>query len=105
MNNEQVLQNLENLDLLFKTLGFDEKTKKDHMGRIMKIIFASASEKLDQATELKDKAEFPEMESLEDFYNYYEQYVDRATISKVIEEETNKAFTEYFATINNQLPK
>jgi len=104
MDNQQAIENVKDLNLLFDTLGFDEETKKDHLARIMKIILASVSERLDKATSLKEKAEFPEMESFKDFYDYYEQYIDRATIDKVIEEESLKAFTGYFTAINEKLP-
>jgi len=100
-----MLENLKSLDLFFDEVGFDEETKKDHLGRIMTIILASVSEKLDQATELKDKTDFPEMKSLNDFYSYYEKYIDRSTIDKVIEEESHKAFSGYISAIADKLPK
>lgn len=102
---EKTLKNLEDLNLFFEAIGFDDKTKKDHLERITKIIFASVAEKLDRATEFKDKAEFPEMKSIEYFYDYYEQYIDKATIEKIIEEETHRQFSEYFEVIKDQLPK
>jgi hypothetical protein len=105
MDNMQMLENLKNLDLFFDGVGFDEETKKDHLARIMTIILASVSEKLDQVTELKDKTDSPEIESLNDFYDYYEQYIDRSTIDKVIEEESQKAFTGYVSAISDKLPK
>jgi hypothetical protein len=105
MDNKQSLQNLKDINLLFETIGFDDKTKKDHLSRIMTIIFAAVAEKLDQATALKEKAEFPEMKSLKDFYDYYGQYTDQATIDKIINEETFKSFSEYFKAIAEKLPQ
>lgn len=105
MDDQQKIENVKDLNLLFETLGFDDATKNDHLSRIMTIILASVSEKLDKATEFKDKAELPMMKSFKDFYDYYEQYVDRATIDKIIEEESLNAFSGYFKTIADQLPK
>lgn len=105
MDNKQILENLKNLGLFFETIGFDDKIKKDHLERIMKIVFASVAEKLDKATAMKEKTEFPEMKSLKDFYDYYEQYINKATIDKIIEEETYNSFSGYFKAITDQLPK
>ncbi len=105
MNNKQALENLKDLNLFFDSIGFDDKTKKDHIERITKIIFASVAEKLEKATEFKEKEEFPEMQSVEDFYNYYEQYIDRTVIEKIIKEESHRQFAEYLEAIQTQLPQ
>ena len=105
MDNKQTLENLKDLNLIFETIGFNDKTKKDHLERIMKIVFVSVAKKLDQATAMKDKTEFPEMKSLKDFYDYYGQYIDKTIIDKIVEEETYKSFSGYFKTITDQLPK
>lgn len=105
MDDKQIVENLQNLNLFFESVGFDEKTKKDHLERIMRIVFVSVAEKLDKATFQKDKAELPEMKSLKDFYDYYEQHIDKATIDKVIGEETYNAFSGYLKSIADQLPK
>jgi hypothetical protein len=105
MDNAQISENLKDLNLFFDSIGFDEKTKKDHLERIMRIIIVSVAEKLEKATGFHEKSEFPEMKSVNDFYDYYEQYIDRETIAKVIEEETHRQFTEYIDVIREQLPK
>ncbi len=105
MDTKQPLENIKDLNLFFDAIGFDEKTKANHLGRIMTIILASVSEKLDRVTTSKDSVELPAMESIDDFYDHYAQHVDRATINKIIEEETYKAFAGYFGAIANQLPK
>lgn len=105
MDNKQIIQSLKDLNLFFKTVGFDDKTKKDHIERIMKIVFVSVAEKLDKAIGMKEKAEFLEMKSLKDFYDYYERYIDRATIDKIVGEEIYNSFSGYFKTIADELPK
>lgn len=102
MDNKQALENSKYLNSLFESLNFDEETKTEHFGKIMTIIFASASEKLDKMN-MSEKAELPEMNSLEDFYGYYGQYIDKDLINKIIEEETEKAFNGYFSAINDKL--
>jgi hypothetical protein len=105
MDNNQAVKNLNDLNLLFETLGFDDKTKKDHLSRIMTIVFSSASDKIDKTIMSDEKVEFTEMKSFEDFYNYYERFVDRDTINKILEEETSNAFHGYFSAISDKLPK
>lgn len=105
MNNKQTEENLNELNLIFEVLGFTDTERKDHIARIMAVIFASASAKLDKVIQVRDKTDFPEMTSLEDFYNYYGQYVDREMIDKVIKEGGFKSFTGYFSAIADQLPK
>ncbi len=102
MENKQAEKNLRDLNLLFETLGFDEKTKRDHLERLSTIIFVYASEKLDQMIIREKDLELPEMKSSEDFYNHYKKYINEEVISKVIEEITIKKFTEYFSAIESE---
>ena len=105
MNNQQAIENVNDLNLIFEILGFDEENRKNHTTRIIAIIFASVSEKLDQTIKGNNKIDLPEMNSLEDFYNYYGQYVDKNTINKIIKEESLKSFSDYFKTIADQIAK
>ncbi len=105
MENKKAEENLKKLNLLFETLGFDEETKKDHMERIMSLVFVSVSKKLDQMIVEERDSELPEMESFKDFYDYYEQYVDQDIINSVIEETAGKKFKEYFTAIAKSLPE
>lgn len=105
MDNMQISNKINDINLFFEIIGFDETTKADHLGRIMTIILAAVSKKLDMFTALKEKAVFPKMESFKDFYDYYERYTDRATIDKIIEEETHKVFAGYLEEIASQLSK
>jgi len=103
MENKKITEKIEELNLFFDSVGFDEKTKDDHIQRIMKIIIASVSIKLDQTNTQKNEVEISEIKSPEDFYAYYEKYIDRSTIDKIIEEESYKAFSEYFKVISDQI--
>jgi Mn-dependent DtxR family transcriptional regulator len=105
MNNKKTLENLGDLDLFFESIGFDEKTKKEHIERITKIIFASVAEKLDKVVASNEKAEIPDIKSIQDFIDYYERYVNRKIIEKIIEEESAKQFAEYVDVIQKQLPR
>ena len=105
MDNQQAKEKIEDLNLFFETAGFTDEEKKDHMARMMTLVFAAVADNLDKVTAIKEKEPFPEMESPTDFYNYYEKYIDRATIDKVIEEETYKIFSEYFKAVADEMPE
>jgi len=105
MDNKQLVENFEDMNLFLESVGIDEKTKEDHFNRLGKVILASVAEKLDQATSFKDKLDMPEIKSSDDFYVYFEKYIDRETISKIINEETQRVFGEYFKSIAEKLPQ
>ena len=105
MNNQQLAENIENLNHFFEILKFDEKTKNDHLTRVMTLALTSAFEKLDRAVGSEEKFDISEMKSIEDLYKFYEKHLDKATIDKVIKEEAEKYFTGYFETISDQLAK
>jgi len=95
---------LEYLNDFLTTAGFDQKTIDDHFGRLAKIIFVNVMLSFDKITASDDKP-FPKMKSMEDFYKYYESYIDRSTIDKVIQEQTQKTVSGYLKTICDNLPK
>lgn len=86
-------------------IGFDDKTIADHQERLWKLVFTSVTENLEKLTALKDKEPFPEVKSIKDFFDYYEKYLDEVLIEKMIKEETQKIFSGYFKTTNDQLVK
>lgn len=102
---KKIANNLEDLNMFFEAIGFDKKTIEDHFQRLGKLIFISVGENLEKISAFKEKGPMPEMKSFEDFIKYYEQYTDRATIEKIIQEETYKTFAGYFKAISENLPK
>lgn len=105
MDNKQIAEKLEDLSIFYEVIGFDNKTIADHQERLWKLVFASVIKNLEKVIALKDKASLPEIKSIKDFFDYYEKYINRTIIEKIIQEETHKVFSGYFKTIGEQLPK
>ncbi len=98
------MENLADMDIFLEAAGIDSKTKENHFERLLRIAFARTIENLNKVTGVNDM-QAPEMNSLDEFFDYYTQYVDRDTINKIIQEETQKVFNGYFNAIGGKLLK
>lgn len=101
----KIIENpIETLNAFLKFIGFDDKTIAEHHQRLAKLIFTSIADDLDTLSEFKEKESFPsELKSIDDFFGYYEKYVDKETIKKIVAEKYKKFYSEYIESITKPL--
>ena len=103
MDNTKIKENAEYLRDFLTTIGFDQKMIEEDLNRLAKIVFVSAMQKF-QPLIPKDQT-LSKMESIQDFYKFYEPFVGKAVIDKILEEETERTVSDYLKAVTDQLPR
>jgi hypothetical protein len=99
MDDIKIKENIKALNDFLIKIGFTKEMIESDYKRLFTIIFSKTMEKL-QSFVVKDKVMTP-IESIEDFYKYYEgTSVDKETINKILQEETQKIFTGYLKVVS-----
>ena len=104
-NNETTTENpIQKINDFLKLIGFSDEKIVEHHQRLNKLILISIADDLDKLAAFKDKKPFPEkLDSLNDFFAYYEQYVDKETITKIVQEKYYKFYSEYIGEMDKPL--
>ena len=95
---------IEILNEFLKFIGFDDGKIAEHHQRLQKLIFTAIADDLDKLSEFKEKEPFPsELKLIDDFFGYYEKYIDKEIIKKVVAEKYKKFYFEYLKSITKPL--
>jgi len=95
---------IQKINDFLKLIGFDDKKIAEHHQHLNKLIFTSIADDLDKLSVLKDKDPFPsKLSSIDDFFNYYEKYVAKEIIEKIVKEKYFKFYSGYISSMDNKL--
>lgn len=95
---------IQKINDFLKLIGFSDEKIAEHHQRLNKLIFIAIADDLDKISEFKDKEPFPtELKSIDDFFGYYEKYVDKEIIAKIVQEKYYKFYSEYIGTMDKSL--
>lgn len=105
-NNTQVaIENpIQKINDFLKVIGFSDEKIAEHHQRLNKLILTSIADDLDKLSALKDKEPFPSgLKSIDDFFSYYEKYVDKEIIAKIVQEKYYKFYSGYISAMDEKL--
>lgn len=105
INNQAIEENsINQIEDILRMIGLSEAEIAEHQEELWRQSLISITDDLNKLSAHKDKEPFPtELKSLDDFFEYYEKYVDRELIKKIISENIQKVYSEYIGQIVNEL--
>lgn len=105
IKNQIIEENLINqMEDILRMIGLSEAEIAKHQEILLKKLFISITDDLNKLSVFKDKEPFPiDLKSIDDFFEYYEKYVDKKVIKNIIIENTQKIYSEYLDPIVKEL--
>lgn len=89
---------------ILKMIGLDDIEIAKHQDALLKLSFMLITDDLNKISAFKDKEPFPtELKSWGDLFEYYEKYIDREMIKKIVTENVQKVYSEYLKPIVKEL--
>lgn len=104
-NIETIKENpIQKINDFLKLIGFSDEKIAEHHQRLNKLILTSIADDLDKLSAFKEKEPFPkELKSLDGFFGYYEKYVDKEIIAKIVREKYYKFYSEYIGAMADKI--
>lgn len=95
---------LQKINDFLRLIGFDDKKIAEHHQRLNKLIYISIADDLDKLSVLKNEEPFPlKLKSMDDFFKYYEKYLSKELIAKIVQEKYYKFYSGYIGAIDEKL--